>query len=118
MIHRSDLDYDADARDRPPEPSIPTVDGTAWGNHLAPPVHALVRWGAQPTEARDPDVAFRGQWFALPITTIFDGFEASRPRFAAQIWADDQSVTFEFVGGPSVAPLRATRLIDPNLAPK
>ena len=72
---------------------------TRWGEYLAEPVQALVRWGAPLMNVREEDEAFQSQWLAHPIEVIFGGIEASRPHFVAEIRAGDQAVTMESAGG-------------------
>jgi DNA-binding HxlR family transcriptional regulator len=84
---------------------------TAWGQHLAEPMHALARWGAPlMTEMEDGDT-FRSDWLDFPVQFIFGGWDEGRPAFTAEIRADDAPVTMESVGGevrfrpgPAVAP--------------
>jgi DNA-binding HxlR family transcriptional regulator len=72
---------------------------TRWGEYLAEPVQALVRWGAPLMNVRDEDDAFQTQWLAHPIEIIFGGIEANRPRFVAEIRAGDQAITMESAEG-------------------
>ena len=72
---------------------------TRWGEYLAEPVQALVRWGAPLMNVREDDDAFRSQWLAHPIEIMFGGIEASRPRFVAEIRAGGEAVTMESAEG-------------------
>jgi DNA-binding HxlR family transcriptional regulator len=72
---------------------------TAWGEHLAEPVLALVRWGAPLMDVQEEEDSFQSQWLAHPIKMIFAGIDPSRPRFVAEIRAGDEPVTMESDGG-------------------
>jgi DNA-binding HxlR family transcriptional regulator len=84
---------------------------TSWGENLAEPVEALMRWGAPLMRDRHPDDVFRNHWLAGPIEMIFGGFDPGRPHFVAEIRAGDKPMTIESVdgyvrlhAGPAAAP--------------
>jgi DNA-binding HxlR family transcriptional regulator len=72
---------------------------TTWGEYLAEPVLALVRWGSPLTRVRANEDAFQIQWLATPLEMIFGGGKPGKRRFVAEVRTNDQAVTVELVGG-------------------
>src|SRR5262249_52328866 len=72
---------------------------TEWGQRLAEPVAALIRWGAPLMTSQDADDTFQSQWLSGAVELVFGGEEAKRPRFVAELRAGDSPVTMESAGG-------------------
>jgi DNA-binding HxlR family transcriptional regulator len=72
---------------------------TDWGQHLAEPVAALIRWAAPLMTSQDAGDAFQSQWLSGAVELIFGGEDPRRPRFVAELRAGEQPVTMESAGG-------------------
>lgn len=72
---------------------------TEWGECLAEPVGALVRWGAPLMMTRHADDTFQSQWLWGAVELIFGGEDPDRPRFVAELRAGGSPVTMESAGG-------------------
>ena len=84
---------------------------TAWGQHLAEPMHALARWGAPLMDEKEDSETFRSEWFDFPVAFIFGGTEPERPPLVVELRAGDRPVTMEsalgevrFRSGPALSP--------------
>jgi DNA-binding HxlR family transcriptional regulator len=84
---------------------------TPWGQHLAEPLAALIRWGSPLMKEMASSDSFRSRWLIGPVSLIFGGVDTDRPPFVAELRAGDAPVTMESAGGevrfrpgPAVAP--------------
>lgn len=72
---------------------------TEWGQGLAEPLYALVRWAAPLMTEPAGDDAFRSAWLIHPVRAIFDGVDPRRPDMTVEVHTGESPMTIISAGG-------------------